>query len=420
MFKLQCTYTRSDDGSYVLLPNNWRHGLKHKPLTLYGSEARIWENLLAFLNLTREAQRLLLQQLDRDISARLIAVISNLAKAGYLEIDADFALDANVIPQAPPLRKLHLEITHRCNFRCQACYIGPRLLAASRHDAIEGSTEQWFEVIRDAADLGCEYATVTGGEPFVRRDVLDILNELSVCGISIEINTNASCISPKIANALRSHLISSVEATVYGYDVDSAGTYTQLRTGYEATLRGIRLLVKHGIPVSVKYFATDKTLHGYQRVCDYLADMNVEVKLIGHQIHGDLFSGALPTINLQADLMDTGPVIQQTDLPCYPSVNALAVEPDGTIRACPKLAVQFGNVFEDGVEEVWLRSERIAAFRTFWVEYCRLAGYVRGGTKGLCPASNVLSQSNGLVEFRQMWDSWLMSATDVKVPKNAS
>ena len=407
MFTIRCSYERRDNGSYILQTKPWRNGIKPSLLTLSDDEAQVWETLLAFLEFPPKTQKLLLDSLDREIKVRLVTIISNLSQAGYLELDAEFVLDVIEPPDSPPLQKLHLEITHRCNFRCRACYIGPLLLPAGSHHATEGTTEQWIQVIRDAATLGCRYVTVTGGEPFVRKDVLDILDELTKLGILTEINTNASCISPKIAHLLQSMLISSVEVTVYGYDNESSSFYTQLRTGHQATLRGIRNLVENGIPVSAKYFATQQTIDGYQRMQDEIAPLNVPLKLIGYKIHGDLFSGNLPRAGIQVPQMLQTSVEQTSALPCYPSVNGLGIEPDGRIRACPKLAICFGNVFEDGLEQIWLRSEQLRTFRSFWVEYCKKAGYVRGGTKGLCPAANLLSRPKGLNNFRSLWATWL-------------
>jgi len=85
----------------------------------------------------------------------------------------------------------------------------------------------------------------------------------------------------------------------------------------------------------------------------------------------------------------------------------LNIEPDGRIRACPKIGVHFGNVFQDGLKNVWHRSSDVDAFRSFWVDYCKQEGFVQGASHGsLCPASAMLSKPNGLSQFRSRWQSW--------------
>jgi MoaA/NifB/PqqE/SkfB family radical SAM enzyme len=357
--------------------------------------------------LSHESQLSLLEGVEREIRARVMAAITTLSRSGAVELDSDFMLDANEgLPVMPRLRKLHLELTHRCNFACKGCYLGAKLTPVSASQAREGTTEQWLRLIGEAATLGCVRATVTGGEPFIRRDILEILDALSERGITFEINTNGSCISENIARALKRMLISSVEITLYGHDADSVLAYTGARAGYTATLKGIHHLAEQGVPLSVKYFATAGATQGFEAMRAELEAIGVPVKLTGHTIHGDLFEGELPKDGMSANIPQPL-VTQERGLPCAPSINGLGIEPDGRIRACPKLTVHFGNAFEQGLEAVWQKSTDLRAFRAFWIEYCKSAGFVRGARlTSRCPAAHLLSKPNGLAEFRTAWTDW--------------
>jgi MoaA/NifB/PqqE/SkfB family radical SAM enzyme len=407
MIKVRCSYEQQDDGSYLLSPQISRHFPNPKPFVLAAPQVQLWETIVRIASLSRESQDSLFQQLNRDIAARVLGVISTLGQAGCLEVDAGFELDAIEPPKSPRLNKLHLEITHNCNFACRACYLGAQLLPMTARNSCDGTTEQWIKLVKEAGILGCSYATVTGGDPFTRLDVLEILDTLSENGIAAEINTNASLINPKIARALRSLMISAVAVTIYGFDRESSASYTGNPVGYQAALRGIRCLVEEDVPTIVKYFATKNNVEGYNLVREEMERLGVQVRCMGHGIHGDLFEGSVASRNLVSQTLSKPQVIQENALPCYPSVNGLGIEPDGTVRACPKLTIYFGNAFEEGLERIWQKSADLSAFREFWIHYCKQAGYVRGTREGsLCPASDILSQTNSLNVFKDLWSEW--------------
>jgi organic radical activating enzyme len=66
--------------------------------------------------------------------------------------------------------KMHLELTYRCNFRCVHCYNPTHGGGRS-----EMTTAEWVRALDQLAALGCYLITFTGGELFVRKDVVQIL-----------------------------------------------------------------------------------------------------------------------------------------------------------------------------------------------------------------------------------------------------
>jgi MoaA/NifB/PqqE/SkfB family radical SAM enzyme len=406
MIRLSCLYERRNDGSYLLKQTASDHIPDSVPILLTGSQAQLWDILLAIANMGKDSQALLFSQLDRDISARIFSAIAMLVQAECLELDSTIHLNTIEPPTTPRLKKLHLEITHRCNFRCAACYLGERLLPANAFNPAEGTTTQWLRLIKEAARLGCGDAIVSGGDPFARSDLLCILTALSENGIRSQINTNGSFIVPKTARALRSLLISAVIVTVYGFDQASATSYTGNRSAYNAALRGIRCLIEEQMPVVVKYFVTQHNAAGVPFFTEAMRPLGVQVRVmgLGGGIHGDLFTGKPPVEGLAIKRTPHAIVVQENALPCYPSIAGLGIAPDGAVRACAKLAVYFGNAFNDGLERIWEKSVELSAFRDFWAQYCGQMGYVAGLRSGsLCPASDILSKANGLYEFQHLW-----------------
>jgi PqqA peptide cyclase len=73
---------------------------------------------------------------------------------------------------APPLWLL-AELTYRCPLHCPFCY-NPVDYA---NDRTELTTEQWFDVMRQARQLGAAQLGFSGGEPLLRDDLEELVGE---------------------------------------------------------------------------------------------------------------------------------------------------------------------------------------------------------------------------------------------------
>src|SRR6187455_1054532 len=76
-----------------------------------------------------------------------------------------------------PLRNLRLSVTDRCNLRCSYCMPEPEYVWLPREDILH------FEEIEQLVDvfttLGVDKVRLTGGEPLLRRDLLDLVARLA-------------------------------------------------------------------------------------------------------------------------------------------------------------------------------------------------------------------------------------------------
>jgi MoaA/NifB/PqqE/SkfB family radical SAM enzyme len=390
---LRCRYDRRPDGSYHVQPHS-----AALPFDLAGSAAQLLDVLVDLSARPASEQEPFFAALEPEARARLSAALARLERAGAIDVTNQDG--RNALPR--PLRSMHLELTHRCNFVCRACYLGGALRRAGAAARDEATTAAWQRLIADAVGLGCTSVVLTGGEPFVRRDLLAIVACLRGHGVRCEINTNASCIGADTARALFELGVWGVEVSLYGFDADSAAAYTGVPAGHAAALRGVRRLAEAGVPVQAKYFATAGTVDGYEQVRRELEPWGVPVVAKGHVIHGDIFEGRQP-VGVRSHL-SVPEFEQEQPLPCAPGFDGLVVEPAGDVRPCPKLGLRFGNAFVEGLEAIWERSHDLEAFRHFWVQHCRQAGFVQGGrVRNRCPAAALLARPTGLADFEADW-----------------
>jgi cyclic pyranopterin phosphate synthase len=91
---------------------------------------------------------------------------------------------------------LRVSVTDRCNLRCIYCRPVGHAIPRLSHDQIL-RYEEILRVVKLAATLGIKKVRITGGEPFVRKDIDVFINELSkISGIEeIAVTTNGTLLS---------------------------------------------------------------------------------------------------------------------------------------------------------------------------------------------------------------------------------
>jgi len=138
---------------------------------------------------------------------------------------------------------LRVSITDRCNERCAYCM--PRELQEwlPREDIL--TYEETLRLIRIAAGLGVTKIRVTGGEPLVRRNIVDFVREIPKISqiTSLGISTNATLLAHEtgkqtMATALRDAGVNSINISL---DTLDRGIYSQI------TGRDLHLQVLAGI-----------------------------------------------------------------------------------------------------------------------------------------------------------------------------
>jgi len=144
-----------------------------------------------------------------------------------------------------------LELTERCNFNCVHCYINQPSSSQSAR-AREMSTAQVKHILDTLAQNGCLFLTLTGGEPLLRTDFAEIYMHARKLGIIITLFTNATLLTPRIADLLAASRPHVVEITMYGATPETYEAVTRTPGSYERFVRGLELLLERNIRVALK------------------------------------------------------------------------------------------------------------------------------------------------------------------------
>ena len=98
-----------------------------------------------------------------------------------------------------------LELTLRCNMKCKMCMFRHSSSENAALEARELTAAQWVDMARQLWDAGALNLLITGGEPMLRKDFLDIYTGIYRMGFLTTLYTNATLLTEEILETLRKY-----------------------------------------------------------------------------------------------------------------------------------------------------------------------------------------------------------------------
>ena len=138
----------------------------------------------------------------------------------------------------------HVDLTYRCNERCEHCYL-------DHDDKGEMSYEEISGLLGELADAGVLFLILSGGEPMLRRDFFDIVARARALLFNVKVKTNAVLVRTAEAQRLRALGVEQMQVSVYSHEAGVHDAITRLPGSLRRTIEGIRALRAAGLKVAV-------------------------------------------------------------------------------------------------------------------------------------------------------------------------
>lgn len=150
---------------------------------------------------------------------------------------------------------LRLAVTDRCNLRCFYCMPEDGLNWLSRQELM--TYEEMLQICSLLLKMGINKIRITGGEPFVRKDIMQFLTELSkLKGLNeLTITTNGVLTAPYVPE-LEKIGVRSVNLSLDTLDAGRFFTITR-RDEFASVMETLDALLKHGIEVKINAVVMD-------------------------------------------------------------------------------------------------------------------------------------------------------------------
>ena len=317
------------------------------------------------------------------------------------------ALISHAVKNNIPLG-VHLDLTYRCELSCVHCYLTKRKLP-------ELTLEQIESFLVELKDMGGLFLLVSGGDPFIRTDLIPILHSMRKHRFDVRILTHGGNITPEIAIVLEKLAISRVGVSVYSDNPEIHDSITGKMGSYYRTLRGIRLLRERRVPVLIKcmVFKTNKgteitvpkLAHDLDCACEVGHLLRPANDGSDHPVHLSLSEADRIKVegcrqklqskpeeasSLSKEVPVRGVEVSLDEITCYAGHSSCYVNPSGEVQPCLDWEVSCGSLVSQNFREIWEDSEYMLSIRKLRranFKACRDCKHI--GTCNLCPAASL-------------------------------
>jgi radical SAM protein with 4Fe4S-binding SPASM domain len=295
----------------------------------------------------------------------------------------------------PRLTSLTLMVTDRCDQSCSFCY-------AKYKPATELSLEEIKTVLDQAMALGAVYLVITGGDPYRRKDLHEIIAAGHKRDFAILLKTHGMHIDATEASWLSEHGVRRVDLSVHSHRAEGHDSVTRVPGSFERTKAAAEHLKTFGVRVNLSLVATRNNITDIPKALEeFAAEFPVTVgfsmgpTLLGSKapIENQAMGEAL--IRARMNVLDYGPRSgcmpegysepEDDDVPCQAGRRLAAVFPDGNVTPCVVYPRVLGNVRDNDLQTIWMSQEALTLRSETYADHHECGGCEAKPYCNFCP-----------------------------------
>jgi SynChlorMet cassette radical SAM/SPASM protein ScmE len=334
----------------------------------------------------------------------------------------------NIKLMATP-RCLDIAITNKCNLRCRYCY---HFESAGDVDT-DLSLDEWLAFFEELQRCNVLEVVLSGGEPFFRDDLKDILQGIVANRMRFSILSNGSLITEELAAFIaQTKRCNRVQVSVDGSNPQTHDCFRG-KGAFDRAIQGVKILQQYGLPVAVRVTIHRENVNDLNAIAAMLLD---ELALPAFSTNSTYLMGLCKqyservqlTLEEQTVAMETllqlekkygsrvsataGPLFNakqwlemeeakrqgKAALPgrgfvsgCNGVRRKLAIRSDGIVAPCSQLShIELGKINQDPLADLWRNHPELNRLRNAVkipldsFEYCQGCEYVNF-CAGSCP-----------------------------------
>lgn len=287
--------------------------------------------------------------------------------------------------------------TYACNFNCKHCYS-----RASQYPR-ELTTDQFLDIAQQLIDVGVFGVGLGGGEVLVRKDCFAIIERLARARVAVNLTSNGWFIDHDIAPHLSQCGLTSIYLSLDSANPLSHDAFRQQDGSYARVLAAAKHLTNNAIDLRISTVISKMNilnLHELVALAENLGASAIEFKRFRASGNGlrtkeqyaltqDDLAIASKSIKLlrECSSIRIDHVDSTQDAPCPCGIKSLVIRPNGDVAPCAYSETVIGNLVNDSLSEIWLRSPQLQALRS------------AGSCEGLFDAPNPSSPDLGVKLF---------------------
>lgn len=164
-------------------------------------------------------------------------------------------------------KRVIVEITDKCNFRCKHCF-------ANKKD-LELSVQSWKRIFDNICKEKIQSITITGGEPLLYKDLFILLKQLHLRKTLLTLDTNASLINENNIKLIEKYF-KKVRISHYGVNRSWHANTNSKAFDEERFLKVLKLLCDSKLKVQVKIPLFSNNVKNMSKLLDSLKPFDID------------------------------------------------------------------------------------------------------------------------------------------------
>lgn len=298
----------------------------------------------------------------------------------------DFFLEE--VQGRPLISSLQFELSSRCNERCIHCYIPNE----KKNHGFDMPTHKVKSVIDEFSAMGGIHVTLSGGEAFLHKDIIEIARYCREKDLKISILSNLISLKDEQIEALKEINLSLIQVSLYSMDPDIHDYITTVKGSFKKTKASIEKLVAANIPIQISCPVMKANRIGYDKVLDYARKLKVKaqtdyIMMARSDLDTDNLANRLSlkeTEELLRDIIEHDARYKEETLQQLPISDEIkfnlerfmkqpvcgvgydncCITANGDVYPCAGWQnYVLGNVYKQSLQEIWEKSERVKELR---------------------------------------------------------
>jgi len=299
--------------------------------------------------------------------------------------------------QFPALAEI--AVTENCNLSCVHCYV-------EKTGEPQLSFQEIKRIIDQLAQAGCFFITFTGGEPFLRKDFLDIIKYTREKDFSVDILSNGNLITASVAKKLAEMNISRAQISIYSAIPKVHDSVTRINGSFEKSKKAIKFLHNNKIKVHIACLIMSLNFSTYKTVRSLAKKMGVTWSIsyparARHSGEKDTYSLRIRKEQLKKLLLENKKQFCQHFLRekkepvCHAGSAICFISANGDLNPCVLFPLKLGNLKKEKLGDIWENSNILKKFRNVKIsdfvncKNCKFLEFCR-----LCPGMNYLEEGD--------------------------
>lgn len=288
---------------------------------------------------------------------------------------------------------LQIELNDICNLECRHCY---QVRAKVKDELDINLILDQINDLKEVTGFEKFFFRLSGGEVTLRKDLFKVIRQIKSQGHLVEVITNGIFLDLPYVHALKTSGVNICQVSMDGSNAE-IHDYIRGKGSYDKTIKGIKNLIKVGIPTEIKFTlikgVNTNDIRNMFQLCDELGVKFVslgrfilagnglknfsENNLIGQEMK-DVFYRIIENgrefPDLEIRIRDQLARIIETETSNIPEnvhvqqrpyvgISYLAFDTYGNVYADRQLDIVVGNIHKKSIKDIWTKSKKLKSLK---------------------------------------------------------